>query len=154
MRPVRHISYEGLELLKRLEGWRKTAYQDVGGKWTIGYGHLIRKDQSHLVRGTITRDQGEDLLLADVRRFEIVVSDAVKVPLTQSQFDTLLIFVYNVGESAFRTSTLLARLNDGEYDSVPEELMRWIYVGKMVSPGLRHRREKEAELWKSDTQAS
>ena len=78
---------------------------------------------------------------------EAAVSDLVKVELADHQFDTLVSFVFNVGINAFRKSTLLRKLNAGDYAAVPEQLHRWIYAaGK---PVLRLRREEEARQWET-----
>jgi len=71
----------------------------------------------------------------------------VKVPLTDNQFAALVSFIYNVGVSAFKRSTLLKKLNRGDYDSVPVELMKWTRSGDKYPKGLKNRRAAEAGLW-------
>jgi lysozyme len=75
------------------------------------------------------------------------VEDAVQVTLNDNQFAALVSFCFNVGEGAFRGSTLLKKLNAGNFDAVPSELARWNKVGKNVSAGLTNRRAAEAGLW-------
>jgi lysozyme len=144
---VRRINAESKELLKRLEGLKLEAYQDSGGVWTIGYG--TTRDVTpglHITQGT-----AEHLLDMDLLRFERCVSEAVRVDLSDNQFGALVIFAYNVGEQAFKTSTLLRKLNDGLYEEVPAQLARWNKVrvnGKLErSQGLANRRAAEAGLW-------
>ena len=146
----RSISRDGLELLKRLEGCKLRAYLDKVGKWTIGYGSTGPNVRAGL---TINLDEANDLLARDIKRFERAVENAVKVDLTQPQFDALVIFAYNIGENAFAGSTLVKRLNKGDYASVPAELARWNKgtdpkTGKkVVINGLANRRAAEAGLW-------
>jgi lysozyme len=156
------ISPDALEHLKRWEGLVLFAYDDaegprtrrlvapgeaVRGTLTIGYGHTrtVKPGQ------TITPVEAEQLLRADLRVFEDAVNDAVLVPLNGNQFAALVAFTFNVGVGAFRSSTLLRRLNGGEYDAVPIEMARWTkttIAGKRVtSPGLVNRRAAEAGLW-------
>ena len=86
-------------------------------------------------------------LRRDIASAEKAVRSAVTVPLTQDQFDALVSFTNNVGSENLRSSTLLRLLNRGDYNSVPEQLQRWVKGGGQVLPGLVERREKEAALF-------
>lgn len=130
--------------LKQWEGLRLTAYKDSGGVLTIGYGHTGPDVKAGM---TITEAQAEMLLMRDLSRFEQSVERSVKVPLTDNQFGALVSFAYNVGTSAFEGSTLLKKLNAGDYSSVPSQLARWNKVGGKVLAGLTNRRAAEAGLW-------
>jgi GH24 family phage-related lysozyme (muramidase) len=127
----------------------------VGFK-TIGYGHLLQA--SELRTGKlfatdvpwqkgITEAQAEELLLSDVEPAAGGISRHVKVPLAQCQFDALVSFVFNVGVGAFMESTLLRKLNAGDYESVPSELRKWVNAGGQRLPGLVTRREAEAKMF-------
>lgn len=140
----RRINHDTLEKLKQWEGLRLEAYRDIGGVWTIGYGHTGPDVHEGLV---ITAKRAELLLLADLERFERAVDQGVTVPLTDNQFGALVSFAFNVGVSAFLGSTLRKRLNAGDYEAVPGQLVRWNKVGKKVSKGLTARRAAEAGLW-------
>ncbi|WP_175869359.1 lysozyme [Bartonella gabonensis] len=145
---MRKISTEGLTLIKQLEGLRLEAYEDSGDIWTIGYGHTnaagapsVHKDMQ------ITEEEAEKILYQDLKQYEAAVEKAVTVPLSDEQFAALVSFAYNVGITAFYKSTLLKKLNNGEYDAVPTELQKWTRVkGKRVQ-GLVNRRAAEAGLW-------
>lgn len=140
------ISKNGLNLIKSFEGLELKAYKDAVGVWTIGYGST----GSHVTPNqTITEKQAEDLLLRDVSRFEIGVSNAVKVPLTQSQFDALVSFSFNVGLANLESSTLLRKLNAKDYKGAANELPRWNKAGGKVLNGLTRRREAEKALFLS-----
>lgn len=141
------MSAKGLALVKDFEGCYLEAYVCPAGVLTIGYGHTgdVEKGQK------ITKEEADRLLIKDIAWAENVVEDHVKVPLTAHQFDALASFVFNVGEGAFRGSTLLRELNKGRYDAVPAQLLRWNKAGsgkkKRVLPGLTRRRHAEAALW-------
>lgn len=152
------ISRHGLEKLKEFEGHKNRMYKDTGGKWTIGIGHLITKTELQLglisilgeevtYRNGLTDQQVLDLLDQDLDRFENAVNDYVKVHLKQNEFDTLVSFAFNVGTGAFRSSTLLKRLNAGKKEEVPAQLRRWVYDDGKKIQGLVNRREKEIEMW-------
>jgi lysozyme len=139
----RRINAEGLALIKRWEGCRLEAYKCAAGVWTIGYGHTRTARQGL----RITQEQAEALLREDLRVFEAAVDDAVTVQLTDNQFAALVSWAFNVGVSAMRSSTLIRKLNLGDYDVVPRELVRWAKVEGKPVHGLANRRAAEAGLW-------
>lgn len=149
------MSEGGRRLLTQLEGTEHRAYQDVAGLWTIGVGHLLTReelDTGELVTGAEWRDglsdaQVDELLQHDLQRFEACVYENCRVLLSQNQFDALVCFAFNIGCGAFEESTLLRKLNDGEYAEVPKEMKRWNRAGGRVVQGLVNRREKEAALF-------
>lgn len=138
------LSLAGLAHLKTFEGLRLQPYQDVAGKWTIGYGHLIKAGEYF---DTITEAQAAQLLNDDANTAEDAVNSLVKVPLTQSQFDALVSFVYNVGVGAFRRSTLLRLLNAGDYAGAAAQLPLWRNAGGRVVQGLVNRRAAEVAMF-------
>ncbi|AQX21091.1 lysozyme [Bartonella sp. CDC_skunk] len=145
---MRKISPEGLALIKQWEGLRLNAYKDAIGVWTIGYGHTNAAGEPFVYEGmTITEKKAEKLLCRDLRQFEDAVERAVIVSLTNEQFAALVSFCYNVGTAAFCNSTLLKKLNKGEYEAVPSELQKWTKAGGKRLNGLVHRRAAEAGLW-------
>lgn len=139
----RRVDEETVALIKQWEGYRPDAYLCPAGVWTIGYGTTggVREGQR------ISQAEAERMLRMDLRRFENIVEDAVTVRLTDAQFGALVSLTYNIGGEAFRTSTLLRKLNAGDYAAVPQELMRWNRVAGRVSRGLTNRRAAEAGLW-------
>ncbi|UNE55374.1 lysozyme [Bartonella machadoae] len=145
---MRKISQEGLALIKQWEGLRLDAYLDKACVWTIGYGHTSKAGEPFVKKGmSITQEQAEEILCEDLKQFEKAVAKAVKVSLTDEQFAALVSFCYNVGTRAFYNSTLLKRLNQGDYASVPFELQKWNKAGGKVLKGLANRRAAEAGLW-------
>lgn len=138
-------SEAGINFIKRWEGFRANAYLCPGGVLTIGYGHT----KSVVPNQTITPIQGEQLLKQDLQRFEQAVNDLVELPLNQKQFDALVSFAFNCGVNAFRRSTLLRRLNEGNYSAAASEFHKWVRAGKKVLPGLVKRRREESQMFNS-----
>ena len=138
-----HTSQKGLDLIKSFEGLRLSAYKDVVGVVTIGYGTTSGVKMGD----TITKERAEDLLRADVKRFEDQVLRLVKVPLTQGQFDALVSFTYNLGAANLGNSTLLRLLNAGDYKGAAAQFDRWTKAGGKELPGLVKRRAAERALF-------
>lgn len=138
-------SSNGRALIREYEGEKLTAYVCPAGVLTIGVGHT----GSDVTRGlTITKAQSDSLLVADLAKFEAAVAAAVKVPLTQNQFDALVSFAFNVGAGALRSSTLLKLLNARDYAGAAAQFGRWNKGGGRVLPGLTKRRAAEAALFR------
>ena len=138
-----NLGYNGTKILKFFEGCRLTAYQDSVGVWTIGYGHTKGVYDGM----TITQEEAEQMLLTELEEYEGYVEKYVTVPLTQNQFDALVVWVYNLGPTNFRRSTLLKELNSGNYTAAGNEITKWNKAGGKVLAGLVRRREAEARLF-------
>jgi GH24 family phage-related lysozyme (muramidase) len=144
------LSQNGLDLIKEFEGLKLTAYKALKTEkyYTIGYGHYgsdVKEGQK------ITKAQAESLLKKDVTRFVDAVNEGVKTELNQNQFDALVSFTYNVGESAFKKSTLLEKLNKRDFEGAVKEFARWNKSGGKVIQGLINRRKKEQALFSKET---
>ncbi len=149
------LSDAGLQFIARHEGLRTSLYNDPAGHCTVGYGHLVhsgncdaRSSESEFTGG-ITQERALEILRADAAGAAGAVRSKVTAALNQCQFDALVSFVFNIGAGAFASSTLLRRLNAGEYDAVPTELARWVNAGGKKLPGLVTRRQHEANLFSS-----
>tara|TARA_B100000035_G_C21012224_1_gene560176 strand:+ start:679 stop:1410 length:732 start_codon:yes stop_codon:yes gene_type:complete len=151
------VSQASVNLIKRFEGLAKVtaegdvrAYRCPAGRWTIGYGHTKGVRSGH----RISIEDAEELLLGDIEVVSSYVRQVVEVPLTQPQFDALTSFVFNIGITNFKRSTLLKRLNAGKYGDVPYEMVKWdkaTIEGKLtVLRGLTRRRTAEAALFTMD----
>lgn len=140
-------SERGKDLIKEFEGFRATAYLCPAGVWTVGYGTTRINGNKVQPNTRITTEEADVFLEQDLKQFEDVVNNRVIVQLTQNQFDALVSFVYNVGVGAFQKSTLLKKLNVGEYDSAAEQFLRWDKVGGQKVTGLTRRRKAEQELF-------
>ena len=145
---TRQISPHGLEKLKQWEGLKTKAYKDAGGVWTVGYGHTATAGEPKPRAGmVITAAEAERILLKDLVQYEAAVENNVKVELNDNQFAALVSFVYNIPLASFKKSTLLKKLNAGNYDAVPTELMKWTKAGGKKIQGLVNRRRAEGYLW-------
>ncbi|WP_431635431.1 lysozyme [Enterobacter ludwigii] len=143
-------SDKGIALIKQFEGCKLTAYQDSVGVWTIGYGWTQPVDGKPIRAGmTIKQETAERLLKTGLVSYEGDVSRLVKVGLTQEQFDALVSFMYNLGTRSLSTSTLLRKLNAGDYAGAADEFLRWNKAGGKVLNGLTRRREAERALFLS-----
>lgn len=140
---MRKINDEGVALIKQWEGLRLKAYQCSAGRWTIGYGHTATARPGMV----ISQIDADRLLLQDITLAEAAVIRAVDVTLTDNQFAALVSWTYNVGTDAMRKSTLVRKLNAGDFGSVPSELVRWNKVSGKPNNGLTNRRAAEAGLW-------
>tara|TARA_Y100001938_G_C8049148_1_gene410659 strand:+ start:80 stop:526 length:447 start_codon:yes stop_codon:yes gene_type:complete len=138
-----NISKEGLSLIKKFEGCELEAYLCPAGVWTIGYGHT--KDVKE--GDKINRDEADYLLQEEMIEYESYINDFVEVPLEQNQFDALCSWVYNLGPTNLKNSTMLKVLNEEKYSDVPQEIKRWNKAGGEVLDGLIKRREAEAKMF-------
>lgn len=136
-------SKNGINLIKQFEGCKLTSYKCPAGIWTIGYGHTKGVKQGQ----KITQVKALNYLKEDLASFEKGVKTSVKVPINQNQFDALVSFTYNVGLGAFKTSTLLKKLNKKDYSGASKEFARWNKASGKVLNGLVKRREAERKLF-------
>jgi len=140
------ISQEGVDLIKKWEGFRLLPYADAGGKATIGYGHLIKAGEN-FDKG-ISFSEAEMLLLDDVVEAEkAVVRLLDKVPLSGSQCDALTSLVYNIGVGAFENSQLYDLLVKRDFVAAAGQFPRWCFVNKKGNVGLLNRRLDEMRLF-------
>ena len=145
------IGTQGLEMIKEYEGLRLQAYMPtVHDVPTIGYGHT----KTVYLGMKITEKGAEAILKKDLGWVEAVVNKEVTVPLTQTQYDALCSFVYNLGGTNFKRSTLLKKLNNKAYREAADELLRWDKQGSKVLRGLTRRREAERALFLSEPNAT
>ncbi|OHX12597.1 muraminidase [Chromobacterium sphagni] len=136
----------GLALIKKFEGLRLIAYQDMVNVWTIGYGHTGSDVKPGQV---ITQAQADQLLAGDLARFEAGVGRLVKVSLNANQFAALVSFSYNLGLANLQSSTLLKLLNQRDYAGAAGEFPRWDRAGGQEVPGLQRRRQAEQALFQA-----
>lgn len=141
-------SNAGLNLIKGFEGKRLNAYDDGVGVWTIGFGTIKYPNGVRVKKGdTCTEQQAGTYLKNDLTKFEVAINKLVKVSLTQNQFDALASFTYNLGETNLANSTLLKKLNKGDYQGAADQFLAWKKAGGKVLPGLVRRREAERALF-------
>lgn len=134
----------GLALIRAAEAFSPVVYLCPAGKRTIGYGHVLRGDESFPRK--ITREQAEALLIDDLAPVEIYLH-AVFPDLPQARFNALVSLCFNIGLGAFEKSTLFARLKAGDIPGAAGQFGRWIYADGKILPGLVKRRAAERALF-------
>jgi GH24 family phage-related lysozyme (muramidase) len=147
----------GVELIKQFEGLRLQSYLCPAKIWTVGWGTTLIKGKPFGKGLTITKEQAEEYLADDLVPFEQAVNSLVKVKLTQNQFDALISFVYNVGADidadniaeGLGDSTLLKKLNAGDYKGAADQFLKWDKANGKVMKGLTIRRQAERALFLS-----
>jgi lysozyme len=140
-------SRNGYDLIKESEGLRLKSYQDTGGIWTIGYGSTggVQPNQN------ITEERANQLLAQDVSDCEFGLNNSGLV-LNQNQYDACIDFIFNLGITKFKKSTLFKKITANPNDpAIATEFKKWVYGnvnGVMTQlPGLIARRQKEADLY-------
>lgn len=144
---TRMVNDAGVALVREFEGCRLDAYRCPAGIPTIGYGATgpdIRMGMKW------TQEEADERLAEDLARFAEGVERLVLVDLTDNQFAALVAFAYNVGLGALAGSTLLRKLNAGDYEGAADQFPRWSKGGGRVLPGLVRRRAAERDLFLSD----
>lgn len=142
-----NISERGLNLIKEFETCKLDAYMPTPDDVpTIGWGHT----GPDVVMGLRwTQEQADAALAHGIKRFEKGVLDAVTAELTQHEFDACVSLAFNIGTGAFKGSTLVKKLNAGDYDGASAEFGRWNKQAGKVLAGLTRRREAERELFEA-----
>lgn len=142
------LSDKGIQFLKQREGEVLHVYKDSRGLWTVGVGHLLTAEDKKLwtLGSKITQDESTKLLRSDLESREQFLTALIKVPVTQNQFDAMLSLLFNIGNKAFAGSTLLKRLNAGDYAGAADAFMSWTKAGSDKNI-LRPRRELERKLF-------
>lgn len=138
-----NLTPAAVEMVKRFEGCSLFAYRCPAGRWTIAWGRTRGVKEGDIC----TQAQANQWLAEDVALFANGVRKLVKVPLTDNQFGALVSFAYNVGLAAFANSTLIRKVNAGNFDGAREEFARWVNAGGKRLDGLVRRRAAEAEMW-------
>ncbi|MDM1248525.1 lysozyme [Acinetobacter sp. R933-2] len=145
----RNISEKGFTLIREFEGLQLEAYKDTGGVWTIGFGTIKYPNGISVKKGdTCTIQQAEQWLKNDCKWVDTCLDKNIKVHLNQNQFDALASFVYNIGETAFVKSTMLALINENSLTLAASQFDRWVYDNGKKIQGLVNRRSKEKALFK------
>ncbi len=142
---TRVINEEGEDIVRRYEGCRLDPYEDAEGYQTVGFGHRITKQDG--IRSSITLQQAEDLLDYDLGVAEDAVTAMTSVTLNDNQFSALVSFVFNLGQSRFRYSTLRALVNRSAFLDAADEFPKWRHAGGRELAGLKARRAEERALF-------
>ena len=157
------ISEAGIQLIKSFEGCHNTPYRCPAALWTIGYGHVLYPDQSRLKtpersayplrpehNRTFEYDEIDSILEKDLERFEAGVLRLCPAAAdSQSQFDAIVSFSFNVGLGNLQASTLRMKYNRGDFSGAADEFLKWRKSNGVVLRGLERRREAERALFLS-----
>jgi lysozyme len=130
-------------IVSYFEGFEPEAYVDPVGVVTVCYGHTATAKLGQ----RFSKEHCDALLQKDLLAFDKAVQARVSVPLSQTQKDALVSFAYNVGVGNFERSTLLRKINSGDYCGAAYEFPKWKYAGGRVLPGLVTRRAAEQALF-------
>jgi lysozyme len=136
-------SPNGRKLIESFEGLRLTAYRDQGGVLTIGYGSTLNVYEGE----TITQEEADNRLAIELGQTENALNAYIKVPVNQNQFDALISLAFNIGEGAFKKSTLLSLLNQGATIGAANQFLVWDKIGGVENRGLMNRRAAERALF-------
>jgi lysozyme len=139
-------SQQGIEQIKTFEGFRSMPYQDVVGKWTVGYGHLMVQGDGCVVGSPITMGQATTLLTHDLFIAEHAI-DSHNLDLNQHQFDALVSFIFNLGVGNFNSSTLLKKLQQKDYEGAANEIPKWDHAGGKENSAIWKRRMSEKKCF-------
>ena len=143
-------STKGIELIKKYEGFESEPYLCPAAVPTIGYGATYYPDGKRVTMDDepITEHYADFMLRKMLGSYEEGVNRYVQTDINQNQFDALVSFTYNLGLGAFKSSTLLKKINvDPNDETIPDEFRRWVKAGGVTLNGLVKRREEEAQLY-------
>ena len=143
------ITEQGIAMIHHFESCRLTAYQDVKGIWTIGWGNTQYENGISVKRGDkITQQRADQLFSTILSRFTSGVLAMLRTTLNDNQFSALVSFAYNCGIGALSRSTLLKKVNANPLDvTIRDEFMKWNKAGNVVVKGLTRRRKAEADMY-------
>ena len=144
---MRHVTEDGIALIKRFESFASKIYICPAGYPTIGYGHVVKAQERSLFSDGIDEARAIELLEKDVASAERAVLRFITVPLTDGQFDALVSFTFNLGSGALQRSTLRRKVNREEHADAPAEFMKWIWAGDRKLKGLVKRRAAESLIY-------
>lgn len=135
------------KIMISFEAEKLVGYRDSVGLPTVGIGHLIKAGESYGVGKSITLEESRRLFAEDSQWAKNAVNRVVLVPLTQNQFDALCSLCFNIGERAFKNSTMVKKINLLDYKGAARAFLSWVYANGKVSKGLMNRRVKEKALF-------
>ena len=143
------LSTNGFNLLAELEGVVLNPYKDSVGIPTIGIGSTYYEDGTKVTMKdkAITKERAIQLAKNVVKSFEARVNKSILLPMTQNQFDAMVLLCYNIGESGFARSSVVRNFNAGNLQKAADSFLLWNKAGGKVSKGLTNRRKKERELF-------
>lgn len=157
-----NVSDKAIKMIVHHEGLRLKPYRCPAKLWTIGVGHVLYPNQGKMAinerdgyqlrpedNRVFTQEEVNNILKADLKRFEQGVDRYITTQLTQGMFDALVSFSFNVGLGTLQRSTLRMKLNRGDKDGAAEELLKYCMAGGKILKGLQNRRIDEKAMFLS-----
>lgn len=147
------VNDAALDLICEFEGFVPHWYPDPAHGWkvpTVAYGHTDAAGEpkyANTKSKTFTKAEGRLILERDLATYAASVRSLVKVPLNDNQFGALVSFTYNLGAANLKKSTLLKKVNAGDFAGAQAEFAKWNRAGGQVLKGLTRRRVAEAALF-------
>ena len=143
------VNQEGLDIIKHFEGYSSTVYADPIGIPTIGFGSIWDKEGNRLTMDhePITEQEGEFLLVRELKHVESAIARLIRVELTENQFSAIASLTFNIGSGRLKSSTLRAKINREDYSGASAEFPKWRRAGGRILKGLVRRRKAERELF-------
>jgi lysozyme len=145
------ITRQGIALIEMFEGVELKPYKDPAGHMTVGFGHKIEKGEP--IPDEISMETAYALLEQDLKDTLDAVSEMITVPVSDNQFTALVCFAFNLGPGALKRSTLLRKLNEGDYRGAAAQFSKWTKAGpkgsKYELKGLVKRRAAEELVFRS-----
>ena len=143
------LSDNGFRLLGELEGIVLRPYKDSVGIPTIGIGSTYYEDGTKvkMTDKAITKERAIQLAKNVVKSFEQQVNKSILLPMTQNQFDAMVLLCYNIGKSGFARSSVVRHFNEGNLQGAADSFLLWNKAGGKAVKGLTNRRKKERELF-------
>ena len=139
------FTFEDTKIIRDFEGHSLKAYKDGGGVWTISYGLTGKNIKEGLV---ITQEQSNKMFMDRINESVKTLESLVKKPLNKNQETALLSFMWNLGQGALKSSTLLKKININPNDpAISQEFLKWVQDNGKVVHGLQIRRAKESLLY-------
>jgi lysozyme len=136
------ITESTLDFITNEEGFRNKAYKDSKGLPTIGVGHLIKNSEPHLLTATLSDQEVKELLKSDLKWCSEAVETSVRVPLTQKQYDALYSLCFNIGETNFKKSTVVKKINENDLKGAADAILMWNKPDVLIK-----RRQRERALF-------
>lgn len=136
------INAKGVGLIKQFEGCKLIPYKDVGGLWTVGWGHLLEGPNM-----PISQETADDLLTHDLDYIVQRLNSILTIQLNDNQFSALCCLGFNIGPGKLQNSILIKYINLGQFDMAAKEFVHWDHVNGKVIPGLLNRRIAEQSLF-------
>lgn len=156
------VSDKCVKMIRHHEGVRQVPYRCPALLWTVGVGHVLYPNQAKIPMSernlilledrdnrTFSMEEVDNILKADLARFESGVKRLCPVELTQGQFDALVSFSFNVGLGNLQRSSIRMKVNRGDFEGAAESFLDWTKAGGKVLKGLVNRRNDEKALFLS-----